>query len=153
MSLFKTSCGNDTVSQDLNDTLSYRCTDDDIKETFSIRTFRFFGADEGDAVYFHCEFRVCLQSALPTLCDCPSSVECDTNTRKRRSVNDVIVDESQLYYVTSGPFIFKNYQDKDEEANEEEGMEMLLLLNKLLIIAKNWLLIQIHQSRLPPGSC
>lgn len=137
MSLFKTSCGNDTVSQDLNDTLSYRCTNDDIKETFSIRTFRFFGADEGDAVYFHCEFRVCLQSAQPTLCDCPSSVECDTNTRKRRSVNDVIVDESQLYYVTSGPFIFKNDQDKDEEANEEEGMEMLLLLNKLLIITKN----------------
>lgn len=137
MSLFKTSCGNDTVSEDLNDTLSYRCTNDDIKETFSIRTFRFFGADEGNAVYFHCEFRVCLQPVLPTLCDCPSSAECDTNARKRRSVNDVIVDESQLYYVTSGPFIIKNDQDKEEEANEKEGIETLLLLNKLLIITKN----------------
>jgi len=47
------------------------------------------------------------------------------------------VDESQLYYVTSGPFIFKKDQDKEEEANEEEGMETLLLLNKLLIITKN----------------
>lgn len=52
-------------------------------------------------------------------------------------MNDVIVDESQLYYVTSGPFIIKNDQDKEEEANEKEGIETLLLLNKLLIITKN----------------
>ena len=135
LSLFKTSCGNATVSEDLNDTLSYRCTEDDIKETFSIRTFRFFGADEGDAVYFHCEFRVCLQSPSPTACDCPSPAECDTNARKRRSVNDVIVDESQLYYVTSGPFIFENDQDEEKEVNEEEGIKTSLLLNKLLTIS------------------
>ncbi|XP_020606317.1 uncharacterized protein LOC110045068 [Orbicella faveolata] len=113
-------CGNDTVSEDLGDTLSYRCTDDDIKETFSIQTFRYFGANEGDAVFFHCEFRVCLRSAATTACDCPSPAECATNARKRRSVNDVIVDESQLYYVTSGPFVFQN-DHEEEEVNEEEG--------------------------------
>ena len=123
------------MSEDLGDTLSYRCTDDDIKETFSIRTFRYFDADAGDEVFFHCEFRVCLQSAAPTTCDCPSSAECDTNARRRRSVNDVIVDESQLYYVTTGPFVFKNDQE-EVEVNEKEGMEKLLLLNDLLLVTK-----------------
>lgn len=109
------------MSQDAGDTLSYRCTDDDIKETFSIRTYRYFGAADGDAVYFHCDFRVCLQSNPPTACDCPSAADCDTNARKRRSVYD-IVDESQLYRVTSGPFVFKNDEEEDEVVNEEEGM-------------------------------
>ena len=103
----------------MGDTLSYRCTDDDIKETFSIRTYRFYGSAEGDAVYFHCNFRVCLQSNTPTACDCPSSQECATKARKRRSV---YVDESQLYHVKSGPFVFKSDEKEEQEVNEEEGM-------------------------------
>lgn len=105
------------MSEDLDNTLRYNCTNDDIEETFSIETFRFFRAAVGDAVYFHCDFRVCLQSASPTACDCPPSSECDTNKRKRRSI---VVDESKLYHVTSGPFIFES--SESEVVDEEEGM-------------------------------
>ncbi|KAL9952467.1 hypothetical protein ACROYT_G039729 [Oculina patagonica] len=42
--LIKDGCGNSTVSEDRDDTLSYNCTSDSVEETFSIRSFRYFGA-------------------------------------------------------------------------------------------------------------
>jgi len=113
-------CGNDTVSQDLNDTLMHNCTDDSIKETFKLRTYRYFGFGDGSKVYIHCELRVCLANEPNTLCECPSVAECDPANRKRRSIEDV-VDESQVYRVTSGPFIFESDDEEQEQVNEEEG--------------------------------
>ena len=93
-------------------------------EAFSLRTYRYFGADEGAEVYIHCDFRVCLADVPDTRCECPD----DPNTcvgdpvtdiapvrRRRRSISDS-VDESQLYHVVYGPFTFKQ-----EELNKDEG--------------------------------
>ena len=105
------------MSQDLDDTLMYNCTDDSIYETFKFRTFRYFGFPEGSKVYIHCELRVCLADQ-PSLCECPTVDECDPASRKRRSIEDV-VDETQVYRVTSGPFTFKS-EEREPEVNEEE---------------------------------
>ena len=102
------------------DTLSYTCKSDSIEETFSIRTYRYSGAEEGAKVYFHCDLRVCLANVANSGCECPSGVECDTNARKRRSVAD-IVDESEVYHVSAGPYIFKTDDEKEKEEEEEEG--------------------------------
>lgn len=112
---FHNSCGNAATSEDTGDTLLYNCTEDDIKETFSIRTYRYFGAAEGDAVYFHCDLRVCLADQGNSPCDCPTLAACP-NARKRRS----IVDESQVYHVTSGPFTFES-DENEEEVDKEKG--------------------------------
>ena len=114
---FQTSCGNKVVSKDKSESLSYTCKNDSVAETFSIRTFRYYGAVEGDAVYFHCDLRVCLDDVDNSACQCPSVAVCDPNARKRRSLADE-VDETKVYHTSTGPFIFKN----DEEEVEEEGM-------------------------------
>ena len=114
---FQTSCGNKAVSQDIYESLSYTCKNDSVAETFSIRTFRYYGAEEGDPVYFHYDLRVCLADVDNSACQCPSVAVCNPNARKRRSLADE-VDETKVYHTSTGPFIFKN----DEEGEEEEGM-------------------------------
>ena len=103
------------MSEDLSESLSYNCQDDSVDETFSIHTFRYYGAEEGEPVYFHCDLRVCLASVDNSACQCPTVAECDPNARKRRSLADK-VDETKVYHTSAGPFIFKN----DEEEEEEE---------------------------------
>lgn len=102
----------------MSDSLSYICANDNVSETFSIRTFRYYGAEEGAKVYFHCDLRVCLANVANSACECPSVAKCDPNARKRRSLADK-VDESKMYHASTGPFIFKN---DEEEEEEEEGM-------------------------------
>ncbi|XP_078350192.1 ZP domain-containing protein-like [Oculina patagonica] len=115
-------CGNDTVSEDLYDTLFYNCTNDDIEETFSLRTYRYFGEPEDSVVYIHCDLRVCLANEPNSACECPTVDECDPANRKRRSLDD-IVDESEVYRVRAGPYIFKNEEKEEEQVNEEEEGE------------------------------
>ena len=112
---FHHSCGSDSVSQDLDDTLSYNCTVDSKYETFSLKTYRYFGADPNEDVYIHCDFRVCLADVTGSACECPSDPSTCTGSRRRRSIYDS-VDESQLYHVVYGPFTFKQ-----EELNKDEG--------------------------------
>lgn len=104
------------MSEDISESLSYTCKNDSVDETFSIKTFRYYGAEEGDPVYFHCDLRVCLADVDNSKCQCPTVAQCDPNARKRRSLADK-VDETKVYRTSAGPFIFKN--DKEEE--EEEG--------------------------------
>lgn len=103
------------MSEDISDSLSYTCKDDSVNETFSIRTFRYYDAEEGDPVYFHCNLRVCLADVDNSTCQCPTVADCSPDARKRRSLPDK-VDETKLYHTSTGPFIFKN----DEEEEEEE---------------------------------
>ena len=114
------------MSEDTSESLSYTCANDSVAETFSIRTFRYYGAEEGELVYFHCDLRVCLANANNLMCQCLSVVDCDPNARKRRSLSDE-VDETKIYHASTGPFIFKN--DNDDE--EEEGMYNSVLLTEL----------------------
>ena len=114
---FQTSCGNKAASEDASDSLSYTCANDSVVETFSIQAFRYYGAEEGAKVYFHCDLRVCLTNAVNSTCECPTVPECNPNARKRRSVADK-VDETKVYHASTGPFIFKN---DEEEEEEEEG--------------------------------
>lgn len=107
------------MSEDLDDTLMHTCANDSIYETFKLKTFRYFGFREGSKVYIHCELRVCLANEPNSACECPTVDECDPSSRKRRSL-EYIVDESQVYRVTSGPFTFESGDD-DSEVNEEEG--------------------------------
>lgn len=116
---FQTSCGDKAVSDDKSESLAYTCANDSAVETFSIRTFRYYGAEEGDAVYFHCDLRVCLADVDNSACQCPSVGTCNPNARKRRSVADE-VDKNKVYHASAGPFIFKN--DEEEEEQEEGGM-------------------------------
>lgn len=116
-------CGSNSVSQDLSDTLLYNCTPDNIMETFSLKTYRYFGAAAGDYVYIHCDFRVCLADGASNACDCPAdSTTCTVARRRRRSISDSM-DESRIYHTVSGPFTFKQEGlNKDEVAskNQEE---------------------------------
>ena len=125
--LFLHSCGSDNVSEDLSDTLSYNCTESSKYEMFSLKSYRYFGAEAGASVYIHCDFRVCLADVANTKCQCPdNAATCvgDPSTdispvlwpgRRRRSVSDS-VDESQIYRVVYGPLTFKQ-----EELNKDEG--------------------------------
>ena len=104
--------------------MEYNCTVDRKYETFSLKTFRYFGAEVGDKVYIHCDFRVCLADVDNTKCECPDDAATCTGipdtdvtqvVRRRRSISDS-VDESQLYRVVYGPLTFKQ-----EELNKDEG--------------------------------
>ena len=95
------------------ESLSYTCADDSVAETFSIRTFRFYGAEKGEPVYFHCDLRVCLANAVNSTCQCPTVAQCDPSARKRRSLVDG-VDETKVYHASTGPFIFKNEEEEEE---------------------------------------
>ena len=104
--------------------MEYNCTVDSKYETFSLKTFRYFGAEVDDEVYIHCDFRVCLADENNTNCECPDNVATCTGDRavdvtpvgrRRRSISDS-ADESQLYRVVYGPFTFKQ-----EELNKDEG--------------------------------
>ena len=106
------SCGNNTVSEDAGDTLSYTCANDSKQERFRVNSFRYFGAEANSMVYVHCEFKVCLADTPYSACECPSSAVCDPNARKRRSV-----DESAVYRVTTGPYYYK-----EEETDDDDGM-------------------------------
>lgn len=108
------------MSQDDSDTLSYTCAADSVDETFSIRTFRFFGSAAGAKVYFHCELKVCLADTVRSACECPT-LPCGSPTRRkrRRSVADM-VDESEVYYVTAGPFIFQSQEEETKEKEKEK---------------------------------
>ena len=106
------------MSQDLDDTLMYNCTNDDIKEDFSLNTYRYFGQAPGSRVYIHCDMRVCLADEPNSACECPTVDECDPNNRKRRSLADQ-ANENVIYRVTTGPYTFE--QQEEEVVNEEEG--------------------------------
>ena len=90
---------------------------------FSLKTYRYFGAEAGALVYIHCDFRVCLADATGTACECPdNATSCVgdpsddiSSARRRRSIYDS-VDESQLYRVVYGPITLKQ-----EELNKDEG--------------------------------
>ena len=119
MCLCANSCGHDTDS-----TLSYTCASDSTEETFSIQSFRYVGGSDGDSVYFHCDLKVCLSNTLNSASDCPSV--CPPENRRKRRAFDEIVDESYLYHVTVGPFIFedgkkdiKEQENKKDEVNKE----------------------------------
>ena len=107
--LFSNSCGNKATSKDLEDTLSYSCASDSTKEKFSIQAFRYYGAEAGDPVYFHCVLRVCLADKTPSACECPSSSQCPSSRKKRSTV-----DETKVYRVSTGPFIFGNEEEEKE---------------------------------------
>lgn len=97
----------------------YNCTDDSIKEHFSLNTYRYFGQPEGSRVYIHCDMRVCLADVPNSACECPSVAECDPANRKRRSLADQ-VDENVVYRVSAGPYIFEREEEPEEDVNEEE---------------------------------
>lgn len=118
ITLIENGCGNKAVSEDISDSLSYTCKDDSVNETFSIRTFRYYDAEEDDPVYFHCDLRVCLADVDNSTCQCPTVADCSPDARKRRSLPDK-VDETKLYHTSTGPFIFKN--DEEEEEEEDGG--------------------------------
>ncbi|XP_078352222.1 uncharacterized protein LOC144636893 [Oculina patagonica] len=122
VTLIANGCGHAALSGDLDDTLSYTCADDSTDETFSISSFRYVGASDGDSVYFHCSLIVCLADEGPSsACECPKVCG---QKRKRRSF-DEIVDESKVYHVTAGPFIFKSVEEdeKEDDMNKEEGCD------------------------------
>ena len=96
----------------------YTCAADSTREQFSLKTYRYFGAEEGDAVYIHCDLRVCLADDPNSPCECPGSAECDNNNLQRRSIADSI-DVSQVYHVASGPFVF---EEEEKELVKEEGI-------------------------------
>ncbi|KAL9952465.1 hypothetical protein ACROYT_G039727 [Oculina patagonica] len=131
--LIRDGCGNKAVSEDRDDTLSYACKSNSVEETFSIRTYRYFGAAEGDEVYFHCDLRVCLANVANSTCKCPTSAECDPNARRRRSVADK-VDESKVYHVSTGPFIFEKEDEKEKE-DGKAGEPQSLSANLVVAIA------------------
>ena len=118
------------MSEDVDDTLSYTCADDDVVETFSIQTYRYFQAVEGASVYFHCDLKVCLADIAQSACDCPDTVACrpfptrpprsPVSRRRRGSVTD-IVDETAVYHVTAGPYIFKKNDDVRNIDESDEG--------------------------------
>ena len=103
---FINSCGNSVTSEDA--TLSYNCTEDDKAENFAIQSYRYYGATEGDEVFIHCDLKVCLADQGNSACECPTASECP-KSRKKRS----IVDESEVYHVSFGPFKFES--DEQEE--------------------------------------
>ena len=119
------------MSADLSDTLSYTCADDSTDESFSISSFRYIGASDGDEVYFHCSLKVCLADDT-SACVCPQPPACGglkKPLRKRRSFNE-IVDESEVYHVTAGPIIFKDdKEDKQKDEVDKEGTQKSLLIN------------------------
>ena len=102
------------MSEDFSESLSYTCKNDSVNETFSIKTFRYYDAKEGEPVYFHCDLRVCLADVDNSACQCPTAGECNPKARKRRSLADK-VDETKVYHTSAGPFIFKNDEDEEEE--------------------------------------
>lgn len=112
--LIQNGCGNNAVSQDSGDTLTYTCTNNSKQETFQVKSFRYFGAEANTLVYVHCELRVCLADAADSACECPSSADCDPNARKRRAVT---VDESVVYRVTTGPYHYKEVEREDKNRN------------------------------------
>ena len=112
-SFFQLSCGNNTVSQDAGDTLSYACANDSKQENFTIESFRYFQVDEGQSVFMHCEFKVCLENTPNSDCECPTIDECNPNARKRRSLS-----ESVVYRVTTGPY----YSMREEQGTDDNGM-------------------------------
>lgn len=98
------------MSEDFQDTLKYNCTDNSVNETFSINSFRYFDALVDDAVYFHCDLRVCLADVSPSACECPADAACYTDTRKRRSVGEYVME----FHTKAGPYYFAEENGKDE---------------------------------------
>ena len=133
------------MSSDDSDTLSYNCTADSVDETFSIRTFRFFGSAAGAKVYFHCELKVCLADSVGSACECPK-LPCgmpSLRRRRRRSVADM-VDESEVYYVTAGPFIFQSHLEEEKENEEEEEVNKEGTYNEFIAISIVYLHVNSH---------
>lgn len=133
-------CGNNTVSQDAGDTLSYACANDSKQENFTIQSFRYFQADAGESVYMHCEFKVCLGNTPNSDCECPSVDECNPNTRKRRSLLDSVV-----YRVTTGPYYSvrgeKETDDNDRFHETRRIDKKPYNLNLTIILAVSGVLI------------
>ena len=96
----------------MGDTVLHTCANNSKQESFSVRSFRYFGAEANTNVWVHCEFKVCLADTPNSECECPTTAECDPNSRKRRSVQG-----SEVYRITVGPYYFV-----EEKEVEEDGM-------------------------------
>ncbi|KAL9952522.1 hypothetical protein ACROYT_G039790 [Oculina patagonica] len=136
VTLIANGCGHAALSGDLDDTLSYTCADDSTDETFSISSFRYVGASDGDSVYFHCSLIVCLADEGPSsACECPKVCG---QKRKRRSF-DEIVDESKVYHVSAGPFFFVEEDEKEHGEVDDEGgadkQDEFQLANLAIVVA------------------
>ena len=57
---------------------------------------------------------------MNSACDCPSV--CPPEDMRRRRSFDEMVDESEVYHVTAGPFIFKD-DKKDKKGQEKDENE------------------------------
>ena len=104
-------------------------------EKFSLKTYRYFGATAGDAVYIHCDLRVCLADEPNSTCECPADpAACapEQQNVKRRSIADS-VEESQVYHVVSGPYTFE-----EEKVNKEEGKTFIISLPRSGKLAGLW---------------
>lgn len=130
VTLIEEGCGNKDTSKDLEDTLSYSCANDSIKEKFSIQAFRYYGAEAGDAVYFHCVLRVCLADKTPSACECPSSSQCPSSRKKRSTA-----DETKVYRVSTGPFILENDEEEKETGSGEENESKSLSNGTVITVA------------------
>lgn len=133
-------CGNNTVSQDAGDTLSYACANDSKQESFTIQSFRYFQVDAGLSVYMHCEFKVCLTETPNSDCECPTVDECNPNARKRRSLSEFVV-----YRVTTGPYYSRREEQETDDndrfhevRNEDNGP---FHLNLTIILAVSGVVI------------
>lgn len=136
ITLIEEGCGNKDKSEDLGDTLSYNCTDGSTKEEFSIQSFRYYGAKADARVYFHCDLRVCLADRNSPLCKCPSNILCPSS-RKRRSM----MDETKVYRVSTGPFIFGNYEEEKETGSGEENEPQSLSASTVITVAISGVLV------------
>lgn len=130
VTLIEEGCGNKYTSDDLGDTLSYSCKSDSPKEMFSIQSFRYYGAEGGDPVYFHCVLRVCLANKSPSACECPSNSACPSSRKKRSTM-----DETKVYHVSTGPFIFENDEEEKETGSGEENETQSLSTSTITTVA------------------
>ncbi|KAL9952528.1 hypothetical protein ACROYT_G039797 [Oculina patagonica] len=132
VTLITDGCGSAAVSQDVSDTLQYSCAADSLTETFSIKSFRYFGAAAGDTVYIHCTLRVCLADLASAACECPADpAACTGAKRKRRSVNDFVEEVN----VRAGPYTFVDDTEKEEVESEKQDEPQSFSTNLAIIVA------------------
>lgn len=129
-------CGNNAVSEDADDTLSYACVNDSKQENFTIKSFRYFQVAAEQPVYMHCEFKVCLADTANSDCECPTVGECNPNARKRRSLSEPVV-----YRVTKGPYYSAREEketdgdDRFQETGTEDNEPFYLNLTIILAVS------------------
>ncbi|KAL9952548.1 hypothetical protein ACROYT_G039817 [Oculina patagonica] len=133
VTLITDGCGSAAVSEDNTNTLAYSCAADSLTETFSINSFRYFGAAAGDTVYFHCTLRVCLAdlASADSDCECPADPAACPAKRKRRSVNNFVEEVN----VRAGPYTFVDDTEKEEVESEKQDEPQSFSTNLAIIVA------------------